>query len=60
LDGTAPPATGTFPKLSTPPPVESLRQLYVNEGLSVAEVAHRLGLSSGRVTAALDAAGIPR
>src|SRR6478672_7291878 len=25
-----------------PPPVETLRRLYVNEGLSVAEVAHRL------------------
>jgi len=43
-----------------PPARETLRQLYVVEGLSVAEVALRLGLSRGRVTAALDAAGIVR
>ena len=43
-----------------PPKVESLRQLYVDEGLSIGEVALRLGQSRGRVTAALDAARIPR
>jgi transposase-like protein len=45
---------------SPSPKEESLRQLYVTEGLTVAEVAHRLGQSHGRVTAALHAAGIAR
>lgn len=59
---TGPPRRPRGPSKNAPPPpkVASLRQLYVNEGLSVGEVAHRLGLSRGRVTAALDAAGISR
>ena len=61
LDRTAPPATGAVPEQLHPHHrTESLRQLYVVEGLSVAEVALRLGLSSGRVTAALEDAGISR
>ncbi len=59
---TGPPRRPRGPSRNAPPPpnVESLRQLYITEGLSVAEVAQRLRLSRGRVTAALDAAGIPR
>lgn len=59
---TGPPRRPRGPSRNAPPPpkVESLRQLYVNEGLSVGDVALRLGQSRGRVTAALDPARIPR
>lgn len=43
-----------------PPAPETLRRLYLAEELSVAEVAHRLGVTKHRVTAELQAAGIPR
>lgn len=59
---TGPPRRPRGPSRNAPPPprVESLRQLYATEGLTVAEVAQRLGQSEGRVTAALAAAGIAR
>ena len=57
-----PPRRPRGPSRNSPPlpEVERLRQLYVTEGLSLAEVALRLGQSRGRVTAALEAAGITR
>lgn len=58
---TGPPRRPRGPSRNAPPPapVETLRQLYLVEGLSVAEVAHRLGVTKHRVTAELQAAGIP-
>lgn len=58
---TAPPRRPRGPSRTTPPPVpvETLRRLYLVEGLSVAEVAHRLGVTKHRVTAELQTAGIP-
>ena len=59
---TSPPRRPRGPTRNAPPnpPAWTLRRLYVTEGLSIAEVAQRLGISRGRVTAALEAAGIPR
>jgi len=59
---TGPPRRPRGPSRNAPPSpgVETLRQLYVTEQLSVGQVAERLGLSRGRVTAALNAAGITR
>lgn len=58
---TGPPRRPRGPSRNTPPPapVETLRQLYLVEGLSVAEVAHRLGVTKHRVIAELQAAGVP-
>ena len=59
MDRATPPAARTS-RNAPPPPVETLRRLYVTEGLTVTEVAERLDLPQRRVTAALQAAGIPR
>lgn len=59
---TAPPRRPRGPSRHLPPPPspDLLRSLYVDQELAVAEIAAQVGISTTRIAAALEAAGIVR
>ena len=61
MDGSGAPAdVGLAPWRSPRPDVASLRQLYVEEGMTVAALAARLGVAAQTAHNWLVAAGVPR